>query len=388
MSVLVCAEARRGTLRDTAFELVSAAASLGGPINVLLIGADPAPLNVPGVETILHAEREHFEPHVHAAAVKAAIERFQPGWILAPHSIDAMGYAPAVAAELGLGFASDVHSLDPLVRGASGGKLVAALELPAAGATHAAARRVPDRGAGRRRRDGRAARARRVRRGGRAPRLPRARGRGGHHRRIVPTRARRRRHGPGGPGRASKRSRNDSTRRSPSRARSSTPSWSRSPARSASRARSSSPRSTSRSGSPAPSSTWPACAARTRSSPSTPTPRRRSSSSPTTVRSPTSSKWRAPSLATGRELGRLGDARARPARGDPLAQHELLDLRPRHRPLVDEAHVARDLVGRDLADAEVDQLLLVDRRAGLELRRTPPAPRRSARRARRRPGRC
>src|SRR3954454_8156666 len=52
---------------------------------------------------------------------------------------------------------------------------------------------------------------------------------------------------------------------------------------------------------------------------------------------------------------------------DRLAQDELLDLRARHRPLVDEAHVTRDLVARDLSAAEVDDLLLGGRRAALEL---------------------
>ena len=50
---------------------------------------------------------------MHAAAVKTAIERVQPDWILAPQSIDGMAYAPAVAAELGLGFAADVHAVNP-----------------------------------------------------------------------------------------------------------------------------------------------------------------------------------------------------------------------------------------------------------------------------------
>jgi electron transfer flavoprotein alpha subunit len=127
--VLVLAEARRGELRDVSLELLSAAAAIGGPVNVLLVGDGPADaLNVPGVETILHGRREHYEPHVAAAAAEAAIERFAPDVILAPHSVDAMGYAPAVAARLGLGFASDVTSVNPVTRGAYGDRLVATLE--------------------------------------------------------------------------------------------------------------------------------------------------------------------------------------------------------------------------------------------------------------------
>ena len=95
----------------SSLELLTAARELGGPVTVLVIGADPAPLA--GADAILHADAEHFEPHVHAAAVRQAIERVEPAWILAPHSVDAMGYAAAVAAELGLGFASDVHVPEP-----------------------------------------------------------------------------------------------------------------------------------------------------------------------------------------------------------------------------------------------------------------------------------
>jgi electron transfer flavoprotein alpha subunit len=129
MGVLDIAEARRGMLRDVSLELLGAASALGGPVDVLLVGdAAPEALNVPGVETILHARREHYEPHVTAAAARAAIERFAPDVVLAPHSVDAMGYAPAVAAELGLGFASDVTSVSPVTRGAYGDRLLATLE--------------------------------------------------------------------------------------------------------------------------------------------------------------------------------------------------------------------------------------------------------------------
>jgi electron transfer flavoprotein alpha subunit len=130
--VLVIAESRRGELRDVSLELLTAAASLEGPVNVLLVGdASPEPLNVPGVETIVSARREHFEPHVQAQAAKQAIERFAPSFVLVAHSVDAMGYAPAVAAELDLGFASDVTAVGATVtRGAYGDRLLAQLEFP------------------------------------------------------------------------------------------------------------------------------------------------------------------------------------------------------------------------------------------------------------------
>jgi len=134
--VLVVAEARRGELREVSFELLGAAATLSGPVRVLLVGDAPADaLNVPGVEEVLTvaSPREHFEPHLQAEAVKQAIARLQPAVVLAPHSLDGLSYAAAVAAELDLGFASDVIAIEdgPVVtRGAYAHRLVARLEFP------------------------------------------------------------------------------------------------------------------------------------------------------------------------------------------------------------------------------------------------------------------
>jgi electron transfer flavoprotein alpha subunit len=135
--VLVLAEARRGELREITFELLAAATALDGPVRVLLVGdaglADS--LNVPGVEEVLTvaSPRDEFEPHLHADAVKQVIARLEPSIVLAAHSVDAMGFAPAVAAELELGFASDAVRVEdgPVVtRGAYGDRLLARLEFP------------------------------------------------------------------------------------------------------------------------------------------------------------------------------------------------------------------------------------------------------------------
>jgi electron transfer flavoprotein alpha subunit len=118
--VLVCAETRRGAIRDVSYELLTAARELGGEVTVLCLGAVPAF----AADRVLHAGAEHFDPHVYAAAVRDAIERVRPDWILTAHSVDALGYAAAVAAELDLGFASDVHALNPV---RSGARMVATL---------------------------------------------------------------------------------------------------------------------------------------------------------------------------------------------------------------------------------------------------------------------
>ena len=71
-----------------------------------------------------------------AAAVRALDRGARARVVLAGRTVDGMGYAPAVAAELGLGSASDAVRVDwadgaPLVRrGAYGDRLVAAVEFP------------------------------------------------------------------------------------------------------------------------------------------------------------------------------------------------------------------------------------------------------------------
>ena len=117
MSVLVVAEHVRGELRPVTHELVSAAASLGGPVEVAVIASDPSAftdaVNVEGVDEILavHVEQEAFENDVYQQAVEALVEERDPRAILMGFTVDSMAYAPALAAKLGLGFASDVFAL-------------------------------------------------------------------------------------------------------------------------------------------------------------------------------------------------------------------------------------------------------------------------------------
>jgi electron transfer flavoprotein alpha subunit len=137
--ILVVAESRRGELREVSLELVGAALQLkdqaGGPLTVAAIGADA--LGAAGVdETItVTAPTEHFEAHVHAAALETLIEQQQPSVVLLGHTIDSLGFGPAVAAKLGLGFASDVTALSwdggPIAtRGGYGGKVEVQLDFP------------------------------------------------------------------------------------------------------------------------------------------------------------------------------------------------------------------------------------------------------------------
>ena len=116
--VLVIAESRRGELRDVSLELIGAGQEVkgeaGGRLAVAAIGAGAArhvgALGAAGVDEVLTIEApgEDFEAHVHGGSLEALIEQERPALVLLGHTIDSLGYGPAVAARRGLGFASDV----------------------------------------------------------------------------------------------------------------------------------------------------------------------------------------------------------------------------------------------------------------------------------------
>jgi electron transfer flavoprotein alpha subunit len=141
--VLILAEARQGELREVSLELVSAgrevAQGAGGRVVMAVIDRDPqrfakdvAAVGVDEVLTVA-APTEHFEPHIWQRALEALIESEHPAVVLAGHTIDSLGFMPAVAARMGLGFASDITAMwwadGPRARrGAYGDKLHAELE--------------------------------------------------------------------------------------------------------------------------------------------------------------------------------------------------------------------------------------------------------------------
>jgi electron transfer flavoprotein alpha subunit len=117
MSVLVVAEHLRGELRPVTLELVSAANELEGPVTVAVIAADPAGLadsaRVEGVDEIVAVpvDRDEFENDVYQQAVEHVLSEGSFDIVLVGFTVDSMGYAPALAAKLGLGFASDVFAV-------------------------------------------------------------------------------------------------------------------------------------------------------------------------------------------------------------------------------------------------------------------------------------
>lgn len=141
MSVLVVAEHVRGVVRDVTRELVSAGRELG-PLTVAVVARDPSPLvgavDLEGVDEIVAvaAGADEFENDTYQQALEALIAERQPKVVLLGFTVNAMGYGPAVAAKLGLGFASDVHGVvlegDTIVatRSTYGGKVHAELEFP------------------------------------------------------------------------------------------------------------------------------------------------------------------------------------------------------------------------------------------------------------------
>jgi electron transfer flavoprotein alpha subunit len=117
VSVLVVAEHLRGGVRPITHELITAARELGGPVTVALIAADPTPLveavSVEGVDEVVKvaAGPEEFENDVYQQALEALVAERQPQTVLLGFTVNSMGYGPALAAKLGLGFASDVFAV-------------------------------------------------------------------------------------------------------------------------------------------------------------------------------------------------------------------------------------------------------------------------------------
>ncbi len=128
---LIIAEHLRGQLRDITRECVTAAAALDGPVAVAVVARDPAAIaaqaNVSGVD------ENSSDAYVNAA--EALVAAKQPTVVLTGFTVSAMAFAPALAARLGLGFASDVIAIrneSGLVaeREMYGAKVRAELEFP------------------------------------------------------------------------------------------------------------------------------------------------------------------------------------------------------------------------------------------------------------------
>jgi electron transfer flavoprotein alpha subunit len=119
--ILVIAEQRRGELVPASLECIAAAVGLkqGGLQSVAVCIIAPsaedfvASLSVDGVDEIVtvNSAQAEFQNDVFEATLLALIEQRRPALVLAPHSIDAWGYAPALAHKGGFGYCSDVFGI-------------------------------------------------------------------------------------------------------------------------------------------------------------------------------------------------------------------------------------------------------------------------------------
>jgi electron transfer flavoprotein alpha subunit len=144
--VLVIAEQRRGELRPVSLELISAAQGLKGPegggVAVAILATSPASflesLKLAGVDEIISVKvaAAEFDPDIFEAAIGALIEARQPAVVLVAHSVDSFGYAAALAANLRLGFATDVFKAERVdgtlvaTRGGYGQKVSVEVDFP------------------------------------------------------------------------------------------------------------------------------------------------------------------------------------------------------------------------------------------------------------------
>ena len=141
MSVLLVAEHLRGEVRPITLELISAAKELGPPVAVALIAANPDGLvdavSVEGVDEVVKVAvgSDEFENDVYQQALEALIRDRPPSAVLLGFTVNSMGYGPAVATKLGLGFASDVFAIRDdgglvATRAFYGSKVHAEIEFP------------------------------------------------------------------------------------------------------------------------------------------------------------------------------------------------------------------------------------------------------------------
>jgi electron transfer flavoprotein alpha subunit len=114
MAVLVIADRDGDTVRDTTHKTVTAAAKLGGDVDILVVGqgskaAADAAAKIAGVRKVLLAESDALS-HQLAEAVEATVLGLADGYdaILSPATTDGKNYMPRIAAKLDVAPISDI----------------------------------------------------------------------------------------------------------------------------------------------------------------------------------------------------------------------------------------------------------------------------------------
>lgn len=118
--VLFVAEHRHGDLRDVSYEGITAgrqlADALGGDLHVAVVSGPvdrfAESLNTPEVDAVHTVDAgEEFDHDTYAAATEALHADLDPAALVFPNSVNGLDYAPAVADELGLPYATDAVGL-------------------------------------------------------------------------------------------------------------------------------------------------------------------------------------------------------------------------------------------------------------------------------------
>ena len=118
MRILVHAEHEAGRVRDTAFELVAIARALGGEVEALVMGAEPAALagqlgGADRVVAVADPALEAYLPDAHGAALQAAIRERRPDLVLLSYGTAGLDIAPPAAHACGLPLICNAVALQP-----------------------------------------------------------------------------------------------------------------------------------------------------------------------------------------------------------------------------------------------------------------------------------
>ncbi len=121
MTVLAITEHRRGELRDISYELLTAGRELadatGGDLHAAVISGPveeyAEEINREGVDTVQTVDYgEEFNHDVYVQAIEQLVEELDPTYVLTPHSVNGMDYAPAVAQRLDVPLVTDAVGID------------------------------------------------------------------------------------------------------------------------------------------------------------------------------------------------------------------------------------------------------------------------------------
>ncbi len=119
--ILVITEHRQGELSAGSLEAITAAVELkqsrGLRVAVSVLASDPSvyteQVSVDGVDEIINVTTpvDEFQSDIFESVTDGLMNTRNAEIVLIPHSIDAWGYAPALAARRGCGFATDVFGI-------------------------------------------------------------------------------------------------------------------------------------------------------------------------------------------------------------------------------------------------------------------------------------